>query len=52
MNDELIENETKQIEREGKLIECAPGDFGTWNWEPEDDVLDWDDEVSEWEESV
>ncbi len=52
MNDEQIECEGKQIEREGKVIERAPGDFGTWNWEPEDDVPDWDDEVPEWEESV
>ena len=52
MNDEQIECEGKQIDHEVKVIGCAPGDFGTWNWEPEDDVPDWDDEVPEWEESV
>ena len=52
MNDEQIEREGKQIDHEVKVIGRAPGDFGTWNWEPEDDVPDWDDEVPEWEESV
>ena len=52
MNDKQIEREVQQIDHEVKVIERAPGDFGTWNWEPEDDVPDWDDEVPEWEESV
>ena len=48
MNGERIERENKQIEREDKRSERVPGDFGTWNWEPEDDLPDWDDEVPEW----
>ena len=48
MNGERIEREDKQIEREDKLSKHVPGDFGTWNWEPEDDIPDWDDEVPEW----
>ena len=52
MNDEQIEGESKQIDHEVKVIERAPSNFGTWNWEPEDDVPDWDDEVPEWEGSV
>ena len=48
MNGERIEREDEQIEREDRLSKRAPGDFGTWNWEPEDDIPDWDDEVPEW----
>ena len=49
MNDEQIEGEGKQIDHEVKVIEHAPGNFGTWNWEPEDDatweeIPDWGDE--------
>ena len=50
MNDELIEREDNLIEHVDKVIKRAPGDFGDWNWEPEDDFPDWDDEVPEWED--
>ena len=52
MNDEQNERKGRLVESEVKVIEHEPGEFGHWNWEPADDIPDWDDEVSEEEESV